>query len=172
MIYLIVVKNLNAEEASSASEPAASRALGQAPVPFKSLDVRTHSGDLSPSPVAPPVVKKKPVRRLVFDRDVAAKRPQVQGDREKAASFREERNKLLDRVSQLDQRVDLFDGSVLEAAAAVVQVLQCQRWEKEIAIKAEIAREALGINTPIRAISSTSSNGPRRLIFTCITSRP
>ena len=85
-------------------------------------------------------------------------RIQVQDDREKAASFRDERTKLLDRVNQLDQRVDLFDGSVLEGAAAVVQLLQRQRWQKQQAIKAEIAREALGPKTPIRAISSTSSS--------------
>ena len=61
-----------------------SRALVQAPVPFKSLDVRTHSGGVSPSPVAAPV-KKKFVRWLVTNGDVESKRLQVQGDREKAA---------------------------------------------------------------------------------------
>ena len=151
-----MAKSPKGEEASIASEPAVSRALVQAPVPFKSLDVRTHSGGLSPSPVAAPV-KKKIVRRLVTDGDVESKRLQVQGDREKAASFRAERNKLLARVSQLDHNVDLYDGSVLEGAAAVVQLLERQRWEKEQARKAEIAREALG-KTPIRAISSTTSS--------------
>ena len=60
--------------------------------------MRTHPGVQSSSPVAAPV-KKKFVRRLVTDRDVESARLQVQGDREKAASFREERIKLLDRVS-------------------------------------------------------------------------
>ena len=122
MIYLIVVKK--AEEASSAPDPAASRALGQAPGPFKSLDVRAHTGDLSPSPIAAPVVKQKPVRRLVFDGDVAAKRLQVQSDREKAASF------LLARLSQLDHHIDTYEGSVQEGAAAVVELLDRQRWEQ------------------------------------------
>ena len=98
-IYLIVAKNPKGEEASTASEPATSRALVQASVPFKSLDIINHSGGLSPSPVAAPV-KKKFVRRLVTDGDVESKRLQVQGDREKAASFCSERLKLLARVSQ------------------------------------------------------------------------
>ena len=152
-----MAKNLNAEEASSASEPAASRALGQAPVPCKSMDVRTHSGGLSPSPVAAPVVKKKPVRRLVSDGDVAAKRLQVQGDREKAASFRVERLQLLARLSQLDHHVDMYAGSVLEGAAAVVQLLDRQRWEEGQARRAEIAREAMG-NPPTRVKSSSTSS--------------
>ena len=128
-IYLTEAKSSKGEEDSIASEPAVSRALVQAPVPFKSRDVRTHPGVQSSSPVAAPV-KKEFVRRLVTDRDVESARLQVQGDREKAASFWDERNKLLDRVSQLDQRVDLFDGSVLEGAAVVVQLLQRQRWER------------------------------------------
>ena len=118
-------------------------------MPFNSLDVRTPSGGLSPSPVAAPV-KKKIFRRLITDGDVEAKRLQVRGDREKAASLRAERNKLLARVSQLDHNVDLYDGSVLEGAAAVVQLLERQRWEKEKARKAKIARA--------RAISSTTSS--------------
>ena len=156
--YLTEAKSSKGEEASIATEPAASRALVQAPVPFKSADVRTHAGVLSSKPVATAPVKKKFVHRLVTERDVEVARLQVQEDREKAASFRDERTKLLERVNLLDQRVDLFDGSVLEGAAAVVQLLQRQRWQKQQAIKAEIAREALGPKTPIRAISSTSSS--------------
>ena len=141
MIYLVVAKNPKGEEGSTASEPAASRALGKAPVPFKSQDVR----------------EKKPVRRQVTDGDVEAKRLQVKGDREKAASFRAERLQLLARLSQLDHSVEMYDGSVQEGAASVVQLLERQRWEQGQARRAEIAREALG-QMPIRATSSSTSS--------------
>ena len=149
-----------ADEVSSAPEPAASRALGQAPGPFKSLDVRTHTGDLSPSPVASPVVKQIPVRRLVSDGDVAAKRSQVQSDREKAASFRAERIPLLARLGQLDHHIDTYDRSVQEGAAAVVELRDRQRWEQGQARREEIAREARG-NPPtrVKTTSTSSSQG-------------
>ena len=100
------------------------RGLVQAPVPFKSHDVITHAGVQCSMPAATAPVKKKFINRLVSERDVEVARLQVQEDREKAASFRDKQTKLLERVNLLDQRVDLFDGSVLEGAAAVVQLLQ------------------------------------------------
>ena len=136
-----------ADEASSDTEPAASQALGQAPGPFKSLDVRTHTGVLSPSPVASPVVKQTPIRRLVSVGDVAEKRSQVQIDREKAASFRAKRIPLLARVGQLDHLINTYD--VQEGAAAVVELRDRQRWELGQARREEIAREARG-NPPTR----------------------
>ena len=149
-----------ADEASSDTEPAASKALGQAPGPFKSLDVRTHTGVLSPSPVASPVVKQTPIRRLVSDGDVAAKRSQVQSDREKAASFRAERIPLLARLGQLDHHIDTYDRSVQEGAAAVVELRERQKWEQGQARREEIAREARGHPpTRVKSTSTSSSQG-------------
>ena len=113
-----------ADEASSDTEPAATKA------PFKSLDVRTHTGVLSPSPVASPVVQQPPIRRLVSDGDVAKKRSQVQSDRQKAASFRAERVPILARLGQLDHHINTYDRSVQEGAAAVVELCERQKWEQ------------------------------------------
>ena len=51
----------------------------------------------------------------------------------------------------------MFDGSVQNGAAAVLKLLQRQRWQQQQAVKAEIAREAKGHKLPIRAITSSSS---------------
>ena len=62
--------------------------------------------------------QRTPVRRLVSDGDVAAKRTQVQSDKEKAASFRAEHIPLLAGLGQLDPHIDTYDRSVQEGAAA------------------------------------------------------
>ena len=74
---------------------------------------------------------KKFVHRLVTDRDMEVARLQVREDREKAASFRDERTKLLEQVQLLDHRVELFEGSVQNGAVAVVKLLQRQRWQQQ-----------------------------------------
>ena len=143
-----------ADEASSDTEPAATKA------PFKSLDVRTHTGVLSPSPVASPVVQQPPIRRLVSDGDVAKKRSQVQSDRQKAASFRAERVPILARLGQLDHHIDTYDRSVQEGAAAVVELRERQKWEQGQARREEIAREARGhAPSRVKNTSTSSSQG-------------
>ena len=116
--YLTEAKSSKVEEESTATEPAATKALVKATVPFKSRDVRTHDTGVQSSVPAATAPVKKYVHRLVSDRDVEVARLQVRGDREQAAKFRAERTRLLERVNLLDQRVDLFDGSVLNGAAA------------------------------------------------------
>ena len=126
--YLIEAKSSKGEEESTATEPAASQALVHAPAPFKSRDVRSHDTGVQSSVPAATALVKKYVHMLVSDRDGEVARLQVQEDREKAASVGDEQTKLLEKVQLLDQRVELFDSSVQNGAAAVVQLLQRQRW--------------------------------------------
>ena len=75
---------------------------------------------------------------------------------EKVAMFRTERTKQLEQVRLLDHRVELWEGSVQNGAAAVVKLLQRQRWQLKQAERAAIAREANRPKSPARAITSTS----------------
>ena len=100
--------------------------------------MRAHTG-VQPSLPAATAPVKHYVHRLVTDRDVEVVRLQVREDREKVASFRTERTKHLEQVQLLDQRVELWEGSVQSGAVAVVKLLQCQRWQQKQAEKAAIA---------------------------------
>ena len=124
--------------------------------PFKSLDVRTHT--TQPTPVASPVVQQPPIRRLTTNGDVARKRSQVESDRQKVASFRTERVPLLRRLGEVDHLIDIYDRSVQEGAAEVVELREKQSWEQEQARREQIALEARG-QEPSRAKSSSSSQG-------------
>ena len=139
--------------ASPDTVPAATKA------PFKSLDVRTHTG-LSPSPVASPVVQQPPIRRLITNGDVDKKRSQVQSDRQKAASFRTERVPLLRRLGEVDHLIDTYDRAVQEGAADVVELRERQSWEQGQARREQIAMEARGQEpSRVKKTSSSSSQG-------------
>ena len=140
---------------SSASEPPASQALNMAPAAFAVRDVRAHPGvQSSQTPASAPV--KPFVHRHVSDSMVDDARLQVREDREKVALFRTERSKQLEQVRLLDHRVDLWECSVQDGAAAVVKLVQRQKWQQHQAERAAIAREANRPMSPARAITSTA----------------
>ena len=78
--------------------------------PFKSLDVRTRTGQ-PPTPVPSPVVQQPPICRLTTPGDVARKRSQVESDRLKAVSFRTERVPLIRRLGEVDNLIDKYETS-------------------------------------------------------------
>ena len=82
---------------------------------------------------------------------VADARLQVREDREKVALFRTERSKQLDQVRLLDHRVSLWERAVQDGAAAVVKLVQRQKWQQHEAERAAIAREATRPMSPARA---------------------
>ena len=92
---------------------------------------------------------------------LAKKRAQVDSDRAKARSFRDERVPLLARLGEVDALVRKYDWSVETGAVEVVEMLEQMAKEKAEDRRLQIAVEARG-KQPYRAIASPDTAGPSR----------
>ena len=101
-----------------------------------------------------------PIRRTTPGM-LAKKRAQVDSDRAKARSFRDERVPLLARLGEVDALVRKYDWSVETGAVEVVEMLEQMAKEKAEDRRRQIAVEAMG-KQPYRAIASPDTAGPSR----------
>ena len=92
---------------------------------------------------------------------LAKKRAQVESDRVKASSFRDERVPLLTRLGEVDHLVRKYDWAVQSGAAEVVEMLEKMAREKKEDRREQIALEARG-KLPYRARPSPDVAGPSR----------
>ena len=92
---------------------------------------------------------------------LAKKRAQVDSDRAKARSFRDERVPLLARLGEVDNLVRKYDWSVETGAVEVVEMMEKMAREKAEDRRRQIAVEARG-KQPYRAIASPDVAGPSR----------
>ena len=67
-------------------------------------------------------VLQPPIRRRTTPGMLAKKRAQVESDRVKAASFRDERVPLLRRRGEVDHLIEKYDWAVQSGAAEVVEM--------------------------------------------------
>ena len=93
---------------------------------------------------------------------LAKKRAQVESDRVKAHSFRDERVPLLSRLGEVDHLVRKYDWAVETGAVEVVEMMEKMAREKAEDRRRQIAVEARG-KQPYRAIASPDVAGPSRV---------
>ena len=127
---------------------------------FKSGDVRTKNSTREPTPGPSTEAMQPPIRRTTAGM-LAKKRAQVDSDRAKARSFRDERVPLLARLGEVDNLVRKYDWSVESGAVEVVEMLEQMAKEKAEDRRRQIAVEARG-KQPYRAIASPDVAGPSR----------
>ena len=92
---------------------------------------------------------------------LAKKRAQVESDRVKATSFRDERVPLLTRLGEVDHLVEKYDWAVQNGAAEVVEMREKMAREQKEERREQIALEARG-QLPYRARPTTDVAGPSR----------